>query len=332
MVSLEFLSLELYLKMSVLQNTYAFYVIIHLMNKIITILSLILLFLINGCSTTDKASDKPSVVTTTYAIYDAAKHIGGSDVNVTMLIPPGREIHTFEPTPQDIVKLNKASLVIYNGEGFEPWMGQFDIGAKALDLSRYVTLKKGEDVHHHVHELHSDYDPHYWLDFDNMKRVAEVIAKKFGELEPSKKQLFMQRAKEYEKMLSKLDESYRQTLKNCKKDEIFVNHNAYGYLASRYGFDVHSLVGLSPDAEPDPKTVQNLLDEIQKEGVKYIFYEPFENSAVLNSIAKDAGVKTLPLQPLGNITADEAAKHFGYKEIMLENLHKIAQGLECNGV
>ena len=129
-----------------------------------------------------------------------------------------------------------------------------------------------------------------------------------------------------------MDRAYKKELGKCKKDELFVNHNAYGYLASKYGFDVHSLVGLSPDAEPDPKTVQKILDEIRKEGVKFIFYEPFENSAVLESIAKDAGVKTLPLQPLGNITADEAAKGLGYKEIMLENLHKIAQGLECNGL
>ena len=293
-----------------------------------------LFFFFAGCSKEDTFYDKPSVVTTTYAIYDVASYIGGRDIDVSMLIPPGREIHTFEPTPQDIIKIKNANLVLYNGAGLEPWSEKFNFGSKGVDLSRFVQLKKFEEHHHHHHShtLHSDYDPHYWLDFDNMKRVAEVIAKRFSELEPSKKQLFMQRAKEYEKMLTHLDESYRASLKNCKKEEIFVNHNAYGYLASRYGFEVHSLVGLSPDAQPDPKTVQNLLDEIKKEEVKYIFYEPFENSAVLNSIAKDAGVKTLPLQPLGNITAKEAAKHMGYKEIMLENLHKLSKGLECNGV
>ena len=301
------------------------------MNRITT-LFLILFFAFAGCSKETPTHTKPSVVTTTYAIYDAAKHIGGSDVDVSMLIPPGREIHTFEPTPQDIIKLKKADLVLYNGAGLEPWSEKFDFGSKGVDLSRYVQLKKFAEHHHHEHSLHSDYDPHYWLDFENMKRVAKIIAQKLGEIELKKKSLFLQRAKEYEHMLSQLDEEYRKNLKNCKKDEIFVNHNAYGYLASRYGFKVHSLVGLSPDAEPDPKRVENLLGEIKKEGVKFIFYEPFENSAVLNSIAKDAGVTTMPLQPLGNITAKEAQKHLGYKEIMLENLHKLSQGLECNGV
>ena len=293
-----------------------------------------LFFFFAGCTKEATSHDKPSVITTTYAIFDAARYIGGNDIDISMLIPPGREIHTFEPTPQDIIKIKNANLVLYNGAGLEPWSEKFNFGSKGVDLSRYVQLKKFEKHHHHHHghALHSDYDPHYWLDFDNMKKVAEVIAKRFSELEPSKKQFFMQRAKEYEKMLAKLDKSYRKSLRNCKKEELFVNHNAYSYLASRYGFEVHSLVGLSPDAQPDPKTVQNLLDEIKKERVRFIFYEPFENSAVLNSIAKDAGVKTLPLQPLGNITANEAKKGLGYKEIMLENLHKIARGLECNGV
>ena len=306
------------------------------MNKVAFSLFLPIILFIAGCSHSSTVdAKKPSVVATTYAIYDAAKYIASKDLDVSMLIPPGREIHTFEPTPKDIVKLNEASLVLYNGEGLEPWMGQFEIGAKALDLSRYVTLKKAVD-HHHLHSLshslHTDNDPHYWLDFDNMKRVAKVIAKKFGEIIPAKRELFSKRAVAYEKMLTELDKQYKKSLGSCKKKEIFVNHNAYGYLASRYGFEVHSLVGLSPDAEPNPKTVQEILKEIKKEKVKFIFYEPFENSAVLNSIAKDTGVRILLLQPLGNITADEAAQHLGYKEIMLENLHKLAEGLECDGV
>ena len=301
------------------------------MQRFITLFLILLLFFA-GCSTSHEENRNVSVVTTTYAIYDAAKQIGGSDVDVSMLIPPGREIHTFEPTPQDIIKLKKADLILYNGAGLEPWSKRFDFGTKGVDLSRYVHLRKFKEDHHDHHALHNDNDPHYWLDFDNMKKVAEVIANKLGEREPAKKSLFVKRAKGYERMLDDLDAAYKRSLTNCKKDTIFVNHNAYSYLASRYSIKVHSLVGLSPDAEPDPKTVQKILEEIAKEHTKVIYYEPFENSAVLNSIAKDAGVKTMPLQPLGNITAEEATKHLGYKEIMIENLHKLSKGLECNAI
>jgi len=302
------------------------------MNRIIPLFLPLIFLLLVGCNSSTTKSSKPLVVTTTYAIYDVSKYIGGRDIDVSMLIPPGREIHTFEPTPKDIVKLNAASLVLYNGEGIEPWMGQFDIGAKAVDLSQYVTLKKVASDHHHSHELHSDYDPHYWLDFDNMKRVATIVAKRFSEILPVKRELFFHRAKEYKEMLSQLDLQYKNGLHQCRKKEIFVNHNAYGYLALRYGFEVHSLVGLTPDAEPNPKTVEKILSEIKKDKIKIIFYEPFENNSVLNSIAKDAGARTLPLQPVGNITADEAQKHLGYKDIMIENLRKLKEGLECNGV
>lgn len=300
----------------------------------LTIISVVL----TACSKKEEqmqSNERPVIVATTYAIYDALKHIGGEDIRASMLIPPGREIHSFEPSPKDIIKLNKASLVLYNGEGLEPWIGQFDIGAKAVDLSKYVTLIKveekeeDEEGHHHHHGV---YDPHYWLDFDNMKKVAAVIAKKLSQMQPNNEKKFQKRLHEYLKMLTLLDKRYKTTLSSCKLHTIYVNHNAYSYLARRYNFSVKSLVGLSPDAQPNPKTVEAILSSIKKEGAKAIYYEPFENNSVLLSIAKEMGLQPLVLQPLGNVTAKEAKEGLGYKEIMKRNLHNLAIGLECNAL
>ncbi len=295
---------------------------------------LLVLLFFSGCLQEENRSiKKPAVITTTYAIYDIAKHIGGREIDVSMLIPPGREVHSFEPTPRDMVRLQKASLILFNGAGLEPWTQKFDFGVRGVDVSKYVVLQKFHEKHaHHHHSMHTDYDPHYWLDVDNMKRAAQLIARKFSELLPKKKALFQKRLHSYEKMLQRLDRAYKNSLKECKKEEIFVNHNAYAYLAKRYGFHVHSLLGLSPDAKPDPKSVEEILKEIKTEDIKVIFHESFENSAVLESIAKDAGIEVQTLQPLANITADEAKKGLGYKEIMLQNLAKIAKALECNGI
>ncbi len=310
------------------------------MKKILLIISLIFTFTFTACSEKEAPkTDKTVVVATTYAIYDAIKHIGGAQITTSMLIPPGREIHSFEPSPKDIVKLNEASVVFYNGEGLEPWIGQFDIGAKAIDLSRYVTLLEVEEAPHeheaeetHRHHHHGTHDPHYWLDFDNMKKVATVITKRLCELKPKNEPLFHKRLQSYLQMLTQLDNHYAKTLKTCKLHTIYVNHNAYSYLAKRYGFTVKSLVGLSPEAQPSPKTVESILEGVKKEGAKAIYHEPFENNAVLFSIAKESGLKPLVLQPLGNVTAQEAKANLGYKEIMERNLQNLSYGLECNAL
>lgn len=301
------------------------------MKRYLIILWVVVSIVITGCSKKEQrkqSSDRPVVIATTYAVYDILKHIGGQDIQASMLIPPGREIHSFEPSPQDIIKLNDATLVLYNGEGLEPWIGQFDIGAKALDLSKYVKLLKVEGEEHGHH--HTVYDPHYWLDFDNMKKIATVIMKKLSQMEPQNKQKFQKRLQNYLKMLSLLDIKYTKTLGTCKLHTVYVNHNAYSYLAKRYAFRVKSLVGLSPDAQPNPKTVESILSEIKKEGAKAIYYEPFENNSVLFSIAKELGLQPLVLQPLGNVTAEEAKKNLGFQEIMERNLHNLSIGLECN--
>ena len=295
-----------------------------------------------GCSKKEAVkNDKPLVVATTYAIYDVLRQIGGEEITASMLIPPGREIHSFEPSPKDIIKLKKAAVVFYNGGGLEPWIERFDIEAKGVDLSRFVTLLRVQheaheehDAHekHEVHETHHHgvHDPHYWLDFDNMKKVAKVITQKLTELKPNKAEVFQKRLQKYLALLQELDKKYAKTLGSCRLHTIYVNHNAYSYIAKRYHFDVHSLVGLSPDAQPNPKTVEAILSGIKKEGARAIYYEPFENNAVLFSIAKEVGIKPLVLQPLGNVTAKEAKARLGFKEIMQRNLKNLAAGMECN--
>ena len=305
------------------------------MRLFLVVAGICMAFLFAACSQSGTQSlKKPSVITTTYALYDVAKHLGGKEIDVFMLLPIGQEVHAFEPTPRDMVKLQKASLVFYNGAGLEPWTQKLTLGVHAVDVSRYVVLQKFKEHHHaHAHHVvHSDYDPHYWLDVTNMKRVAKLMARKFAQLSPKNKKLFQKRLQDYLAMLDSVDKHYKNSLISCKKDEIFVNHNAYGYLARRYGFRVHSLLGLSPDASPDPKSVEEILKEIKNEDIKVLFYESFENNAVLAAIAKDAGVKIQTLQPLANITAQEARKGMDYQTIMLENLQKIANALECDGI
>ena len=297
------------------------------MKKILSILFATLFFL--GCSSKNHEERTPIVVTSTYALYDVASFIAGEYIDVRLLLQPGMEVHSFEPTPKDVALLHKSKLFLYNGAGLEPWVERFAKGINSIDMSGFVTLQKALHHHHHHSSSHNGFDPHYWLDITNQQKISKIIAQKLAQLDPKHKDVFMQNAQRYMEKLEALDQEYHQGLQSCKKDTIFVNHNAYSYLARRYGFKVDSLVGLSPDAKPSPKAIEEILKEIKDEKIKVIFGESFENNNVVKMIAKDSGVSFEILHPLANLTKEEAKQHQNYFSIMRQNLQKLHQAMEC---
>ncbi len=274
------------------------------------------------------ASEKPIISLSTFALYDIAKNVAGDEVELFKILPDGTSAHTFEPSPKDMVKIVKSSIVFYSGAGLEPWIKGFKFNSKSIDMSQFVKLrelKEGEhnhDEHHHEHT-----DPHYWLDVSNMILATKKIQKELSELFPDKSELFNANAYIYIQKLQNLDAEYKKNLSSCALDTIVLNHNAFSYLASRYGFKTASLSGLSPEEEPSVKRIIELVKLIKSHKVKVIFGENFASKKAIESVAKEAKVDVDLLQPIGNVTADEAG--LGYIDIMHINLKKISQALEC---
>ncbi|QOP46642.1 metal ABC transporter substrate-binding protein [Sulfurimonas paralvinellae] len=301
---------------------------------LVTAIAVLLLFI--SYDTGKEKNKKPIVAVTTFALYDITKHIAGDTVEVVHILPFGVDPHSFEPTPRLMAKIEKSSLLIYSGAGLEPWVHGFKNRDKMIDMSKYVRLRKlGEDEHelhdHHGPDcIHNMTDPHYWLDFANMQRMTVVITAALSKLLPENKAYYEENKKRYIAMLQKLDKAYRTKLSSCKADTVVVSHNALGYLSRNYGFHVESLTGLSPEAQPSAKDVTRIMDDIQKEGVRTIFFEHFVNDKVIKRIAKDTHIDLEVFQPLGNITKDEAAAHLSYEDIMYRNLDKLSKALVCN--
>jgi len=304
-----------------------FFGVVFLMFKIF-ILIIGLFFL--GCEQKIQQTQKPIVATSTFALYDVTSHIAQDSVDVIHILPFGVDPHSFEPTPKLMAKLEKAKLVIFSGAGLEPWAEKFQQNLKTLDMSHFVKLQKAMHHHHkeHTHH-HSGYDPHYWLDIENMKKVAKVITQKLSELFPENKVFYESNMKDYLSRLEDLEAQFNKELNSCKKNTIIVSHNAFSYLAHKYGFEVESLTGLAPEAQPNAKDMQQLFKTIKQKNLNVVFFEHFVNNKTMKTIAKDSGVKLDVLQPLGNITANEHKKGLGYYEIMQDNLNKIAKALEC---
>jgi zinc transport system substrate-binding protein len=275
-------------------------------------------------------SNKPTIATTTFALYDIAKHITQDSADVFMIIPFGADIHSYEPSPKEAIKIYKSDLLIYSGASLEPWIDGFEFKNKTINISLHVELQKLGKSHSHSHQHHNTTtDPHYWLDFDNMIKATKFITIELISLFPQNKVLYEKNRDNYTAMLKNLDKLYAEKLSTCRLDTIVLNHNAFSYLAKRYNFHVEALSGLSPDAQPSAKKMTELVEHIKEHNVHTVFFESFVSDKAMKSIAKEAEVEVDVLQPLGNITADEAKQKLSYEDIMKQNLQKLSKALEC---
>lgn len=295
----------------------------------------LLIFLSSFALYAQEPQQKPTIAASTFSLYDIAKNIAGESAQTFMILPFGVDAHSYEPTPKQIAKISQSDLVLYGGAGLEPWIKGISFKKKAVDISSFVRLREldakhesHEDAHGHNHGS-SSVDPHYWQDPTNMIIAAEQIAKELIALFPKNRALYEKNRDAYVAMLQNLDAAYKTALKECKLDTIIVNHNAFSYLSQRYGFHTEPLSGLVPEAQPNAKKMIKLIKFIKEHKVEVIFFEKFANEKAIKSIAKEANVTADVLQPLGNITADEAKAGVGYDAIMRTNLDKISKALQC---
>ncbi|MCD6190467.1 MAG: zinc ABC transporter substrate-binding protein [Sulfurimonas sp.] len=278
---------------------------------------------------------KPMVAVSTFSLYDITKHISGDTLEIINIIPFGVDPHAYEPTPKSMADIVKSKLVLYSGAGLEPWTDGFEFKNRVIDISKYMSLRELNSNEHEQHDFHdsqcahSKIDPHYWLDFSNMATATNLITKELIKISPSNELLYLTNRDNYLKMLQKLDADYQKALTGCNLDTIIVNHNAVGYLAKRYGFHVESLSGFSPEAEPSAKNMARLISHVREHSVPTVFFETFVSDRAIKSIAEEAKVSVDVLQPLGNITADEAKAKLTYERMMYINLEKISKALMC---
>ncbi len=279
---------------------------------------------------------KPMVAVSTFSLYDITRHISGDTLEIINIIPFGVDPHAYEPTPKSMADIVKSELVLYSGAGLEPWTDGFEFKNRVVDMSKHITLRELNSNEHEQHGFHdnqcahSKVDPHYWLDFSNMVTATNLITKELIKVSPSDELLYLTNRDNYIKMLQKLDVDYQKELTGCNLDTVIVNHNAIGYLSHRYGFHVESLSGFSPEAEPSAKNMARLISHVKEHSVPTVFFETFVSDRAIKSIAEEAKVSVDVLQPLGNITADEAKAKLTYEQMMYINLEKISKALMCN--
>ena len=299
---------------------------------------------------------KVKVITTLFPLYDFARTIGQEQVEVSLLLPPGVEAHSFEPTPSDIVKISGADLFIYTGKFMEPWVdavlkGVANPKLKVVDASVGIPLlTAASEAHGHEpalepaetaargesqengrrHSGHLDVDPHLWLDLGNAARMVDTIAAGFIAVDPAHRDLYARNAEEYQKKLAALDARFRNELSRCAKREFIQGgHFTFGYLAKRYNLTYIAALGFTPDSQPSPRQLIALSKQVREHGLNCIYYEELMEPRVAETLARETGATLLMLHGAHNVSKQELERGITFLAIMEQNLANLKVGLQC---
>jgi len=288
------------------------------------------------------------VITTLFPLYDFARNVGGNLAQVDLLLPPGMEPHSFEPRPADIRKINDADILIYTGKFMEPWVEDVLKGVSnknliVVDASVGIILSddpailkphKRDEKTGRRRENDNDHggkDPHIWLDFSNAQTMVENILNGFIVKDPVNRQVYLKNAEAYSSQLALLDKRFRDGLALCRTDMlIHGGHFAFGYLARRYHIRYLSAYrGISPNAEPAPGDIIELIRNLSSHHLNAIFFEELVSPNVAETIARETGVKLLMLHGAHNISKNEWEQNVTFVSLMENDLRNLRVGLEC---
>ncbi|TMJ06690.1 MAG: ABC transporter substrate-binding protein [Bacillati bacterium ANGP1] len=288
-----------------------------------------------GCAGTPRAEKTVPVVVTFYPLQEFAQRVGGERVRVVTLVPPGAEPHDYEPRPQDIIALHTARMMIYNGAGLEPWLEkvrpEFPTGGVVVNASDGLPLVKGVDEGE-VGEPPARFDPHIWLDPLLAARMVTNIQKGLEGADPQHSEFYAANASKVEEELRTLHGEFDATLRTCRQKEFITTHAAFGYLARRYGLVQLAISGLSPEAEPAPARLRELVHLARDHHINVVYYETLVSPRVAEALAREVGARVLVLNPLEGLTGEELRQGLTYFSVMHETLRHLADGLGCRKI
>lgn len=330
------------------------------MKKILAVIMAAVLSVgIVGCHTdrtTENENYKLQIVTTLFPYYDAARAIVGDtkNVKISMTVAPGQDSHSFEPTPADVIEIEKADVFIYNGGSLETWVDTLldslnNQGKYRLKMMDYVDLLEEEYVEgmdtrfdSHNDGEHSDgehdsgqeediaeNDEHIWTSPVNMQIITQKICEQLCQASPDDAETFQKNAAMYIEQLKELDEKIRTiTEKAENKEIIFADKFPILYFAKEYGLKYYAAFsGCGSDMEPSAKTIAFLIKKIRQENIKAVFYLELSSHTVANTISEDTGAEIYQFNSCHNITQKQFDDGVTYIELMEENAKNLEKAL-----
>lgn len=279
-------------------------------NKIAMLASLFLLPLFSGCVSPDEVSSGKILVATTIApLGDFIQAVGGEKVEAAVLVPPGAEPHTYEPTPSQMKQVAKADLYVMNGAGLEFWMDRVHQVNQSIVL---VDSSNGVKI---ISESGGEPDPHTWISLRNAAVQVKNICDGLIQVNPENAGYYIRNRDAYLQKLQALDAAFNQTFASKEKMIFIVHHPAWTYFARDYNLTEVPL--MENEKEPGPKYLAEVIDLARKNNITTIFVEPEYNPKSAEVIAREMNASIVVLDPLAD----------NYLENMRYAGNKIAESL-----
>lgn len=321
------------------------------MKKIILCLLTAFLLAMTGCGSEVKKSDRISIVTTCFPPYDFARAVTGDNADITMLLCPGAEAHSYEPAPLDILKIQQCDVFIYIGGEGEVWADKI---LSSLDTSDMTVIRlfdfveplceeevmgaspighehehSHEHEHEHEHEEDEEFDEHIWTSPSNAIKCVNAVEENLSLRYPEQKAAFSANADAYVSKLGELDKEFSEMVQNAPSDNIIIaDRFPFRYLAADYGLNYYAAFsGCSSESEPGVYTMAFLIDKILEEHKDTIFYLEFSTQKLSEKLCDATGAKALPLQSCHNVTPRDFDSGVTYIDLMTRNLENLREAL-----
>lgn len=309
----------------------------------LAIIIFIIIATVTGCSSSNNftVDNKVNVVTSFYPLYDFITKIGGEHVNVVNLVPVGVEPHEWSPKPRDMSNITKADMFIYNGAGFEGWVDDFlesmtkesPVVVEAIhdvDLihTNAQATEQTEDHEADEHHDHGDVDPHAWISPLQAITMTRTIKDYLVQVDPANQADYEANYATVANRLQQLHDQLIDIVAQSPKKEIIVSHESFGYIARDYGISQVGVMGLSPDAEPTVRKLNEIKKFAQEHEIQYILFEDLVSPKLAETLAESLQIETLVLSPIEGLTEEQRIAKDDYFTIMANNLTTLQKALQ----
>ena len=284
-------------------------------------------------------SGKLKIISTVFPPYDLARQIAGDNAEISILLPPGSEIHNYEPSAKDMIAIRNCDIFLYIGGENEQWAEKLinsndTENVTAVKLIDYVpTLSEDEDEHDHDHEHEHEHetDEHIWTSPKNAQLMLSAVYDAICKVDPSGKQTYTKNKDAYAKQLSDLDNAYRSAVDNAKNKTIVIADKfPFRYLAHEYGLEFSAaFAACSDESEPGVSTMIKLTKTIKENNIPAVYYLEFSSTKIADTLCDETGATKLMLHSCHNVSKQDIENNVSYVDLMKQNLENLK--LTLNG-
>ena len=284
----------------------------------------------------NKDSQKLKIISTVFPPYDLARQIAGDNADISILLPPGSESHTYEPTAKEIIEIQNCDIFLYIGGENEQWAEKIissnkSDSVKTVKLIDCVKTLEEAELHEEEHEEEHSHetDEHIWTSPKNEQLMLTAVYDAICEADPENKAVYTKNKDSYNEQLTELDKAYKEAVGNAKnKTIIMADKFPFRYLAEEYGLDFYAAFSsCSDESEPSAAAMTSLISKIKELKIPVVYYLEFSSTKVADTLCSETGASSLMLHSCHNVSKEDLDKGISYVDLMKQNLENLKTAL-----